>query len=207
MIRAGVIAVLLAACGFTATNADPRADAALDGAVITDALGGQIVDAAIDAPAVNLGTCNPAACAFAGGTCASNVCEISSSGQGAVACPAGMQCRVSCVGSNACKGGVLCSFATTCDVTCFGSGACQDFGVDCGNASTCDVLCRGSNACQHGLFNVDSVKCRDASCAVTCDGSGACQDGISAQGTCAAHCCDGACQDGVGSCTRDAVCP
>jgi len=150
--------------------------------------------------------CVPATCTSAGGSCQMGTCVLTPAGLGAVTCPSGMPCSVTCMGV-ACMGGVSCGGATSCEVTCDGFGACQTGGVDCASAPTCNVRCLTSGACQNGP-GAASVHCRSSICDVTCSGLATCQAGIAvdSMGTCTSHCCGGACQGGTGMCANDNVC-
>ena len=137
---------------------------------------GPTADAAM--PPGDAGTCIHAPCAAAGGTCTGAVCQIVSTSENVVQCPAGMPCRLVCDGYRFCRDGARCGGATWCDVACIGYRACQD-GVDCG-ASECVVRCNGEEACEVG---------------------------ITASGACTSHCCGiDACLGGTGTCTTDNTC-
>lgn len=125
--------------------------------------------------------CVSTTCNAAGGSCVDGTCEIANNGEVAIACPAGMPCRVLCLaGSRPCRDGVSCAGATSCEVHCIGFRACQ-YGVDCAD-STCAVTCNGDEACETGIM-------------------------VGPGGTCTSHCCGvDACLGGIGTCAGDAVC-
>jgi hypothetical protein len=167
-----------------------------------------IADAEVDAVEL-VDLCAPDACGAAGGTCTEGVCVIVATNDTFTQCPAGMPCRVDCLGKDACKPGVSCGDATTCEVRCEGESACRDRGGDCGNATACDVRCIGTNACEHHTADTSySVDCGASACTVTCSSSGACHDGIgsTASGMCTGHCCLDACGSNTATCAIDDVC-
>jgi hypothetical protein len=136
------------------------------------------VDAAFMQPPGDAGSCEPTACAAAGGTCTGVVCQVVSGDESILSCPPGMPCRLVCDGYRYCRDGARCNGATWCEVACLGYRACQS-----------GVACDGSD------------------CLVTCNGEEACESGISATSTCTAHCCGiQTCAGGVGTCTQDNVC-
>src|SRR5438105_564427 len=77
-------------------------------------------------PPGDAGSCEPAACAAAGGTCAGAVCELIASSENPVSCPAGMPCRLVCNGYRFCRDGAACGDATWCEIDCIGYRACEN---------------------------------------------------------------------------------
>lgn len=99
----------------------------------------------------------------AGGTCEGGTCVLSCPGiltcKLGVKCPAGIPCRVSCLGARSC-GPVDCGTASTCRVDCNGELACAS--VTSAAAST-EIVCTGKMACK-------DVGCNGDTCTVQCDG-------------------------------------
>jgi hypothetical protein len=135
------------------------------------------VDAPRTMPPGDAGTCDPVACSAAGGACITGACELVASSEAALACPAGMPCRLVCEGYRFCREGASCAGAPWCEVACLGFRACQT-GVSCGTAQ-CQVACLGEEACEGGIT-------------------------VEAGGTCTARCCGiEACNGGTSTCTLD----
>ena len=121
-------------------------------------------------------------------SCQAGVCRIvcADADCGAIVCPAGMACDVTCTGSSACMDGVDCSRAASCQVACIGPRACQN-GVECGQGP-CDVTCTGDAACDDGVDCSDACRCQVV-CSGRCAIPASCpdldcetpQDGCSAQ--------------------------
>jgi hypothetical protein len=197
------VVVALAACSFRSANPATTGDArGQDSSPPGDGANDATVDTTIDS-----GDPCPA-CMAAGGTCAGNVCTITTGDTARVVSPAGMECHVNCsIGDDACKMGVDCTAATKCVVFCTGMNACVDAAVLC-NADTnsCNVTCTGDNACRNG-----GIVCGGGPCQGTCIGANACQSGgvICGAGTCSAQCVgNAACENGScpvtpASCTRN----
>ena len=99
----------------------------------------------------------------AGGTCEGGTCVLSCPGistcKSGVKCPAGIPCRVSCVGARSC-GPVDCGTASTCRVDCNGDSAC---GRITSAAPATEIVCTGKTACKEAGCNGDT-------CTVQCDG-------------------------------------
>lgn len=89
---------------------------------------------------------------------AASRCEIDGFGGANLACPAGWNCTIECLGTAVC-GTIACDQAASCDVSCIGSAACG--AITCG-AGRCQADCQGAGACA----SVDcEMSCRcDVSC-------------------------------------------
>ena len=164
-------------------------------------------------------------CIAAGGVCTGGACVFSCNDDGScatVTCPAGMPCRVDCVGMHTCSQNIDCSMAVSCNVQCSGANTCGDLMstpalVACPvGGGSCDVLCQDPKACEnlHALggpqgvgivceaqLSCDAIQC-DGTCTITCGAPSACDSVSCAGGPCElkcagdATCSDAACTDG-----------
>lgn len=154
-----------------------RADAGADTAVAPETAAP--VDAGVDAPACAKVCTNG---------CDGGICEIDCPATGAtctfpVKCPAGLPCRVRCIGQKACdaKGNIDCSAATSCIVVCRGGqDACDNMDIKAGATPIC-VKCEADGVCGSDLKCTTTAQCRK-------------------------QCSGGSCAAGCGNCTQ-ANCP
>ncbi len=115
----------------------------------------------IDARELDAFVC-PAACNGGCDTSASpTVCTVTGTGSGAITCPTGMKCNITCAQAGAC-GPISCGTSEGCDVDCLATNACV--GISC-QAKNCDVTCTGANACAN-------VTCAGGNCTQSCTGGG-----------------------------------
>lgn len=149
--------------GSKADGGDPAttlaADASTSDARSTDADDGR----------TSLDACNRV-CTRAGGSCA----------------PDGT-CVFTCPGAAPCLKGVVCPAGVACRVDCLGNQVCGT--IDCAQASTCAVQCRGDQAC------TGDVKAPTGQSTIDCSGNEACHGHVSCAGDrCAVTCVDGGCK-------------
>lgn len=147
--------------------------------------------ASSDAPIIPDGSCTPATCAAAGGTCVAGACEFACGADctnKVLPCPAGSDCRVVCAPgactATKCAGGRSCSFqcsaracasasceSARCTFEC-GDEACPNITCDAG--ISCDLKCTGNSSCDEA----PGIGARAGeSCAIACLGSSSCGGG------------------------------
>ena len=114
---------------------------------------------------------------------ATRTCNITGSG-GAVTCPAGWNCGITCPSDGACAS-VDCTDAASCTVTCSAIGACGSVQTGSGSAT---VTCSATTACGNivsgtgaldltctGTVACGAVQCTSScQCDVSCSSSAAC---------------------------------
>jgi hypothetical protein len=141
-------------------------------------VGGPVVDADPNAPDAdpNAPDAQPADAFVCPGACdfcdELAICHIQCSAgtpcnTAPVVCPAGVACKVECMGTDTCEMGVDCTASSNCRVECTGSSSCGG-PIACGEGP-CTVECTNTSTCTGGIDCVDSC-----SCLTDCSGGGAC---------------------------------
>ena len=101
----------------------------------------------------------------------------------AVACPAGVACKIECLATDSCAMGVNCSAASNCRVECTGIDSCAG-PITCSDGP-CHVECTNTNACGGNISCPDSCSCfTDCSGGGACGGTITCPPGCSQGGEC-----------------------
>lgn len=117
-------------------------------------------DAPIDA-AICPDVCPGTACNFQ-----TKTCNITGTGSGNIACPAGWNCVIGCASAGACQD-VNCTQSLSCKLTCGTVGACNN--VNC-TVGTCHITCDGNGTTEA----CGNINCTGGKCDVNCLGSASC---------------------------------
>lgn len=99
----------------------------------------------------------PKQCTSCSGTGTVQTCNITGTGSGTIACPAGFNCNVTCPVANAC-GTVQCT-TDACTVNCMAAMSCGT--IECSSSCGCQVNCPagncGTNNCPTGAMGAACV--------------------------------------------------